>query len=209
MKDNFNDNSIDTAKWDETDPNSRIAEQNNRLEIDCSDTSDYAIFVNKLQSDNSLSSGVITVQCNLNWGNTGADETQGGLYIYKDNNNYAYITARGTGGNQYRIGLTTGGTNRYNNSATGITPGKDVKIEYTFTGQVLKFYYWSGSAWTQMGATQNTHSLGTPLYAVLSSVVSSTSTDGDPKIYDNFYLVNDSYSTRYPDLTSSLYYQQI
>ena len=199
MQDNFDDNSIDGAKWDETDPDSVIAESSSTLRITNPHNNDNLNdFGCNLKSDISLSSGIITVQCNLTWTDPGANEAFGGMFLYKDDNNYAYIGSRDSG--NYRLVVTTGGVFRYDNNP-GIAPAKDIKIEYDVSATTVKFYYWNTSVWTQMGTTQ-TYDLGTPLYLLFNSHDHTNFANCDVNIFDNAYLVSGDYSTQYPSATS-------
>jgi len=138
----------------------------------------------------------VTIQANLTVTDAGSNESQGGLMLYKDDNNYAWICTRGTDGDQYRIQVVTGGDLQYNNQTTGITYGKDVKIEYNFAKTTIKFYQYT-AGWQQMGDTQ-IDDLGTPLYAVLTSDDYTTYANADTVILDDFFMVNGVYSTNYP-----------
>ena len=148
--DNFDDNSIDTDKWDETDPNSRVAETSSQLQISNPHSAVRVQFADKLQSDLSVSSGVVSVQCDLTWSDDG-NEAYGGIFLYVDDNNWAGITSRALGGT-LRFWIYDGGSQVYS-SESAITKNKTVKIEYDISAGEIKFFYWDGS-WTQAGATQ-------------------------------------------------------
>jgi len=195
MKDDFNDNSINTEKWNETDPNSRVAEANNRLELANPHSAARDYFEDYLLSDLSLSLGIITAQCNLTWTTDGSSEAGGGIHLYKDDNNYAAIRSR-SGGGDYGLRIYSGGEFVYSVDSE-ITKGKDIKIEYDVSATTIKFFYWNVNTWTQMGTTQ-TYDLGTPLFLGFTSGDGIAYNGADPVIIDNAYLVKGSYATQYP-----------
>lgn len=195
LSDNFNDNSIDINKWSETDPGSQIAESGSQIQIANPHTAAIAEFANYLKSVVSISSGIVCIQGYLTWITDSANEALGGIYLAKDSSNFARITSRSTGG-KLRIDVITGGVSRYSLETT-IDKGKDVKIEYDVSATTVKFFYWNGTAWVQMGTTQ-TFNLGTPLYYYITAGDNSGFTGANTIIIDNAYLVRGSYSINPP-----------
>lgn len=195
FSDNFTGTTIDTTKWTETDPASCIA-QNDTLNITNNHTA-KARFANKLQSVSTVSSSNAVAQAYINWTDPTTQEALCGMFLYKDANNYAYVGSRSSGGT-YRLLIQSGGSQVYTLDGN-IAQNKDVKI--TFDGTSVKFWYWNGSAWTQMGTTQ-TYNLGANCGVVLSTEDSTSFTGADVVSFDNLYLSDADYSTQYPITTS-------
>lgn len=194
--DNFTGTTIDTNKWTETDPNSWIS-QNNVINIALPHSSIVSEFTNNLTSVSSITSGTAVVQGNITWTTDSSNEAMGGIYLWKDNNNYAFIGSRATGG-RYRLRIVSGGSSVYS-LETSIAKGKDVKI--VSNGTQVSFYYWSGSSWTQIGTTQ-TVSLGYNLKYIISSEDYTGRTGANPITIDNSYFSDQDYTTQYPATTS-------
>lgn len=195
-QDDFNDNSIDTTKWDETDTTSELAEANQRIECVNDHTHDPQIEM-FLKTDSSLSSGVVSVQGSLDWTDPGADESLGYIMLYVDANNYIRISNRTATGGYYRLHIFDGGSVIYNYYTT-VAKGKTVKIEYDTVNQTVKFFYWNTDTWTQMGTTQTSVTLGSPIYAKIGSIDGNGFSNADIVYIDNVYLVQGSYSVNPP-----------
>ncbi len=198
MSDAFNGTTIDTGKWTKTDPDGYIS-QNNVLDIAQPHAKSTALFDDNLKSVASVTSsgnGQITVQCNLTWTTDSTLESSGGLFLYVDNNNFAQITGRTAAGGKYRLFIRQASTTAYDIDTSQVK-GQDVKIEYDFTAHTIKFYFWGGSSWTQLGTTQ-TFNLGATAFIVFTAADSVSNTGANPYIYDNAYLVDGIYSTQFP-----------
>jgi hypothetical protein len=181
--DDFNDNSIDTSKWIETDPNNRVTEQNQRLELANPHTADIPVFTDQLKSTVSISSGIAVLENYLTWVTDSTEEAWGGAFLWFDNNNYAVIMSRTSSGGNLRLKIVAGGSTYYDVDTT-ISKGKKVKIEYDFSATTVKFFYFDGSSWVQMGTTQ-TVNLGTNAYVVLSAYDRTVFTGANPIIIDD------------------------
>lgn len=190
--DNFTGTTIDTNKWTETDPNSFIS-QNDAIIFALPHTADRARFNNRLVSSSSVASGVAVAQANITWTTDGNGEAVGGLFLWKDNDNYAYIGSRSTGGT-FKLEIWSAGTRVYNLESS-TAKNKDVKI-WT-DGTTIKFYYWGGASWTQLGTTQ-TYSLGYGLKYVLSCQDYNGANGANPVTIDNAYFCDADYSTQTP-----------
>lgn len=197
FKDNFTGSTINTAIWNETDPDGVIS-QNNALNLDCEASTGRSLFYNKLQSVATITSGVACVQGNLTWTTDSTNEPQAGIFMYVDDNNYAAITTRSTPGGKYRCVINTGGGGFEYSVEPNVVKGKDVKITYDIASKDIKFYYWNGSAWVQMGTTQNAN-LGSTVYYVISGVIGTTPSEGvDPLTVDDAYFFTTDTSDHYP-----------
>lgn len=201
MQDNFNDNSINAGLWNETDPNGRVAEANGRVELsNPHDVDLYQWFDDRLQSVASLSSGIVCVQAYLDWSDEGAGESRGGIFLAKDIDNWAAITSRNGNAGYVRLTIYQAGASVYNLSNTTTTNAKDFKIEYDVSATTVKFYYWDGDSWEQLGTTQ-TFDLGTPLYLVFTSQDGTWAANADIIYIDNAYLVSGAYTKNPPDVS--------
>lgn len=194
FSDGYLGTTIDTEKWGETDPNSSIS-QNNALILTIPHTSNISEFTNKLTSVNSIASGDAVAQSYLTWTTDKAQEPIAGMYLYRDNSNFASVTARG-GSGVYRLRIYTGGVSRYDFN-TAITKAKNIKI-WT-DGTDIKFFYWDTTAlaWVQMGSTQ-TYSLNYPLYHVISFVDNTVFEGGNPCTLNTALFCSYDYSTLFP-----------
>lgn len=96
---------------------------------------------------------------------------------------------------------------RSNNSttytlATGITSNSRVKIVYAANGDI-SFYYWSGSAWTQMGTTRPSSEHSTLAAAGNGNVQLGTNSNAsdaasDRFSFDSLYITDKDYTTETP-----------
>lgn len=196
MQDNFDDNSIDTTKWDETDPNTRVAETGSLLQLTNGHGFNRAFFVDKLVSDISITSGVAVAQADLTWTDPGANEAQGGVFLYVDDNNWCGVTSRSTPGSKYTIATRFGGADDWDQTGYASLPGT-IKITYDLSSKDIKFYYWNTNTWTQMGSTQN-HDIGTTVKMALSSDDNTSYLRADLIQIDNAYFVKGDYTTNPP-----------
>ena len=197
FKDNFTGTTINTSIWNETDSDGVIS-QNNALNFDCEASTNRGLFYNKLQSVATITSGVACAQGNLTWTTNSTNEPQAGIFLYVDDNNYAAITTRSTPGGQYRCVINTGGGGFEYSVEPGIVKGKDVKITYDIGATSIKFWYWDGSAWVQMGTTQ-TYNIGSTVYYCISGVIGTTPSEGvDPLTVDDAYFFETDTSDHYP-----------
>ena len=202
--DDFTGTTIDTTtKWTLTNPNPTYVTyaQNGTLTITFDHNNSTGAESNILKSRASISSGVAVAQSNYTW-TGGGGQPISGVVLWKDSSNYAIIQTRdNVAGNTYRLRIKSGGSFVYNlDDGSTTTPPRDVKI-WT-DGTSIKFFYWSGSAWTQMGTTQ-TYSLGYNLSLVILGEDLESSTGASPSTFDNAYLSNADYSTQYPSAAVS------
>lgn len=197
FKDNFTGSTINTAIWNETDPDGVIS-QNNVLNLDCEASTNRNIFYNKLQSVATVTAGVACVQGKLTWTGNSANEPFAGIFLYVDDNNFAAIGTRTTPGGKLKLFVQTGGGGFEYANEPDIVKDKDVKITYDIASHDIKFYYWNGSAWAQMGTTQNAD-LGSTVYYCISGVIGTTPAKGvDPLIVDDAYFFTTDTSDHYP-----------
>lgn len=149
----------------------------------------------------------IIAQCNLDWTGAGGSEDIVGFgigsntpsgYVY-DTAYYAKITSRSDIGSEYRLWAGAATYNSYSNSTTGITKGKDVKIVYNTSNNEIKFYYWNGSTWVQMGTTQ-TYNIKNSGTVYLSLFYDNIQTTVSPAVFDKIYFdsYTADYTTQYP-----------
>lgn len=177
LQDDFNDNSIDTAKWIESDPEGELDEINNHIEFDLNPTTEPE---SSLRSIITVSSGKYTMQAFLS--QTPTDT----------------INRISVGDFDEQIEIVLGfGTNIFNATGvgiTGITGGKDVKIEYDFSTEDTNYYYWNGSAWINMGT------FNTPLLTTRMSLHGLFAGGGgfSIAIADDAFFTNFFYTTHYP-----------
>jgi hypothetical protein len=200
MQDNFAGTTIDTAKWNETDADGIIS-QNNELIINVGTHSSKALFANKLQSDSTITSGVAVLQARFDFTSEPADGNGAmwHLMLYVDDSNWAAITCRSGSGDaldDFRLQITDGGSVVYDNYATAVSSPDDVKITYNIATGAIAFYYWT-TEWVQLGTTQ-TFDIGSTVYACLTCRDLATWSGTNIGEYDNLFFTQTDYSTQYP-----------
>jgi hypothetical protein len=100
--------------------------------------------------------------------------------------------------NSYRLRAGDTASNLYD-VEVAVTKGKDVKIVYDTSANSIKYYYWNGSSWTQMGTTQTYNILnGGSMYLMLG--YQNTSSNIGTLTFDNIYFDSyaSDYTTQYP-----------
>ncbi len=197
VQDNFNDNSIDTGIWGElTNGNGSTAEANQQLELSFTGavtTPRIGLFtLNNYGTTNDL----IIVQAHVTQDSNGFHTTRFAMTATQgeDTQNRALILNRNSAPfDEIRILTQDGGSVELNDN-TGILFPQDIRIKYVPSTGAINFEYWNGSAWTSLGSTGNVD-LGTDIFAHLLASSSAAAADID---YDDFFISNDDYSTRYP-----------
>lgn len=175
LQDNFNDNSFDMDKWILL--GDAFSETNQRAEFNLNVLS----FDTKIKSFVGVSSGKYTMQSFLS--QTPTDEFN--------------IISLGDYGEEIEIKLGIAGTNTFNCTGlqdTGITGGKDVKIEYDFDTGDVTYYYWNGSAWVSMG----TYNIFIPPAQIM--IQGRSQGIGNPSlcVADDVFFTDNFYTTHYP-----------
>ncbi len=195
MQDNFTGTTIDTANWDETDPNSRISQDDRLIYLNIPH-SNFEQFVNQLKSDVSSSADTIVVSANMAWTDPGTNEAYGGVFLWKDVNNWAQIGSRsdGTAVGTYAFKSMVDGSETATN--TMITQGKDIKMVYTSSTGNVGVFYWNVDEWTLIfNKTQNT---GLTYNVIISQGDRTFFAHADIVYYDNLYFTDEDYATQYP-----------
>jgi hypothetical protein len=165
--DDFDDNSIDTTIWTETDPSNRIVETNSRLEMYNPHTTNESEYSRFLKSLTSFNSNILEIVGFIDWTNPALQEALGGIYAYFSNGNAARLVSRGDGG-LLRFSIQQGGTLVYD-FLSSVSKGRLVKITYNFSNNQIMAFYDNNGTWTQLGTTQ-TYNLGTTGYVYLTSL---------------------------------------
>lgn len=194
MKDVFTGTTIDTAKWDETDPDGIIS-QDGILTI-LTTTVNSARFDNMLKSDDTITSGVVVGQVDFDQDASSGTGGYSGLVLYVDANNWIEFGGRG---NETHMNIYDGGSLVYNVD-TGIASPSSNKITYDLTSKDVKFWYYN-AGWTQLGSTQ-TADIGSTVYAVLTAGT-NTGWGGTKLTFDNFFFSDEDYSEQYPAVPST------
>lgn len=203
LYDEFSDGTIDPAKWAVTDPADgvTISEVGSRLRFSLNVASPVASTnTNHVDSVSSFGTTPLILRASAFHSATGLNSTA--LFkLYNAGDTYA--SAR-----QASIGKSAGATpkatlNIYNGTTfiyqvtTSINfHNTAFKITYSATHDI-KFYYWDGSAWVQMGTTQN-FDLGGSLKVSFGANCSGSDTGTPTLEFDTLYLTNTDYSTVVP-----------
>lgn len=166
----------------------------------------------KLTNNSNYASNIIYCQSDLTWVTNSGSEDIAWIILSSNATMPAYgidtlysakITSRSASWWEYRLFIGTTSYNMYDNSPW-ITKGKSIKITYNIATNDIKFWYWNGSAWTQMGTTQtynikNGWSLYFHLfYDIIVNNIGLTTLDN---IY--FWSVASDYSTQYPPVSTT------
>ncbi len=196
VQDNFNDNSIDAAIWNEdTDANGTTAETNQELQLTSSGASS-ASFGLKTDLGYTSANDLLIFQAKITHPDTEDISMTIGIsaFPYDANNRVQFARKVAAPITDYRWIIKDGGVNEVNED-TGITTGKDVRIKYVPSTGAITGEYWNGSAWASIGATGNVD-LGSDISAFI--ITGSNGSVATPIIVDDFFISEDNYSTHYP-----------
>lgn len=160
-------------------------DQNQQFELRNPHTAARPIFTGYMRSVNTVTSRIALVENYLSWTTDSANEAWGGACLYFDDDNYALIQPRDSAG-VLRCRIFQGGSEVYS-YISSVSKGKTVRVTYDFSNYNIKFYYWSGSAWTQLGTTQ-TYNLGSTARVCLSAYDHTGFTGANPVIIDGLYF---------------------
>jgi hypothetical protein len=192
LVDGFSGASIDYGNWDILNPNSWFTQTSGKLHIALAHSGIITWFINKLTSFSKITTGVAVAQGKITWTTDSAQEAIGGIYLWKDANNWATIGSRGNG--KVTIYITIGGT-LVVGDVTTIAKNNDFKI-WT-DGTTIKFYYWNVNTWTQINSNY-VRTLGYDLRLVLTASDNAIFTGANPIDIDDVYFTNVDYATHYP-----------
>jgi len=193
VQDDFAGTVIDTGKWSETDP-SDVAEISQNDQLIGTFTGTAPGRVNYVQSlyDNDGES-VVAVQ--FTQSGIASDPTSGnwwgGLWFDNSSDDEIMILGSVADASLARLLIRLGGVTQYDFTSA-------VSVNNTFKilkdGNDISFYYWSGSAWVQIGSTQTVafSSILKPFFALGYGYTSDTA------YLDNFYFSNADYSSNVP-----------
>lgn len=121
--------------------------------------------------------GDFDIQADYNIVSNGSGPSDGGIFIeaYLDPNNYWYVRRRMFGGAVYDKDVkNNGGWGNYASVATAHTSGK---MRLVRSGNTVRSYYWTGSAWAQIGSDSTlTNGTGRPMWVNVGHWVSVTPT---------------------------------
>ena len=187
VEDNFNDNSIDLTKWQLINLFNVISEVNQQLEFSLTS----ALTGGTIFSSAVSSSGKVTIQAFISQSNPTTPNT---------------VEFSLSGSNEAVISLSPNADNIFvaQGVSTGITGGKDVKIEYDFDTFDINYYYWDGSAWIVM-RTENRDLAegGSLLINITGDGRSGNPVDDSVGIVDNAFFTAGTYTIHYPNQSSS------
>lgn len=157
--------------------------------------------------NNTYNSNIIYAQANMTWTANAAAGNLWGIYISSTNfvtssqlhtqNYHALAGSRGTASANIRLRINTT-SNVYNLDNAWQNVPQDVKITYNTSTNDIKYWYWNGSAWSQLWTTQTYDILqGSTIKLYLTNVdVWDTNTYTYNNIY--FWSAASDYSTHYP-----------
>ena len=204
LQDDFSDGTIDTTKWDVTDPADgvTISETGSRLRFTANPASAVASTnTNYISSDLTFATSIKRVLRVTTYSNAQSINQSGLFKLYNSSDTFA--TAR-----QVQLVKSNAATPKailriYNGSSfvyditTAINWDQQAFMIVLETNNDVKFYNWNGSAWVQLGTTQNFNIGGSVKIAMAAN--SSASDTGTPLVeFDTLYMTNDTYSTVTP-----------
>ena len=194
FEDDFTGTSLDTAKWDLSNPDSAdlIISQNDKLLFTrVTDLQVTNSLNNNITSDNSyLKGGALSVLCNREVGYNISNTV-----IRWDFNGTSDQIRINTENDDFLLIIRQGGTTVYNVSS-GVTTDKRIKVTYDNSNDI-KFWYWGGASWVQMGTTQN-YNLGAVGFVSLSSGSNAGDAINDVFSFDDVRVTNADYTTELP-----------
>lgn len=198
MSDDFNDNSVDGAKWTTVSPtNAVVAETGQQLEIystAASASEAGLISVNTYSSSNDL----IIIQAKATQPTAANISIGFGLTLTDMTGSDRLLIGRDTATlGAYRCIVKDGGVNEINQN-TGIASGKDVRIKYVPSTGAATFEYWNGSSWIEFTSTAGNADLGTTPKVYLNIGSTSADTTSTKVLFDDFFICDNDYSTQYP-----------
>ncbi|MGI0056145.1 MAG: hypothetical protein ACREAK_02090 [Nitrosarchaeum sp.] len=181
LQDDFNDNSLDLAKWTLNDPTDDFSETNNQAEFFLNTVNEPEI---DLTSIVSVSSGKFTMQAFFSTSSPLSASTPSRLNLY-DNFQTLGLVLRYETGTFFVVGF----------GETGIPSPKDVKIEYDYATDVADYYYWDGNSWINMASVTGNF---VPTNAKLLITATFAGTENVTAIADNVFFTDNFYTTHYP-----------
>lgn len=194
MQDDFNDNSINTAKWTLFNPTPTkvtITETGGKLSLKAIGSSSSAYYDDRLTSISSIDSGTLAADI---FHPSGSINGAFIIEIGTDVNNRLMI-ANNTSGETMRVFVLRGGATLYSiTSGLQNVDGQKVKIFYNRATKTTTFYYYS-SGWVQMGTYTDTVEMPTGMKV---TIVRANGIGTNEYNVDNLYLTNANYTTITP-----------
>jgi len=190
--DNFNWTAIDSAFW-----TSNWVTQNDQINYTASSAS--SLLTNYIKSINTYTKNItLKGTCNI-WWNAWVWETRtSDLVIYYDANNYIrwYYAGVNNAPMSYFIWIkiVVWWSSVYDISS--VLNYNDIKIEYDKSTNKIRFYWWDGSAWIQVGTEQT--QIFTGNYHIMRSTSCSWWWSFRNSSLDNIYITDTIYSTQNP-----------
>lgn len=203
LSDFFDDGTIDAAKWDVTDPADgvTISETGGRLRFAENPASPVASTNdNHVDSDQTFNTALRIFRATL-YNDTDADNQAAVFKAWNSSDTYATArqiqiakTAEATP--KARLRIFDGATFIYDFTTTQAWNNTGYRIVIEADNDII-FQYWNGTAWTQLGTTQN-YNIGGAVKIGFSA--NSTAADsGSPECeFDTFYATNADFTTVVP-----------
>ena len=189
---------INAGKWVETDSSNCIT-QNNELIVqpNAGTTGSRFALGSNLVSVKSVTSGIATVSANFDFNLASHNFMM--LRVRSGIGDYASIVNQYDGTGIFYLETASGSSLGYNfnSGIVGLNQNRKVKITYDITSKDIKFWYWGGSAWIQMGTTQNVD-IGTTMKVEVFGYYAGGSLSWVGKI-DNLYFTDDDYQGEIPE----------
>lgn len=194
FEDDFTGAVLDTAKWDLTNPNIlniQISQSNKLLFTRVLDVTVASSIDNNITSDNSYAKGgALSVLCNADVGFTNSGVVA--RWIFNGTTDFIRVDCSlGV----FKLIVKAANVTEYN-FTTAINSNSRLKITYDNSNDI-KFWYWSGASWTQMGTTQN-FNLGTSGQISLSAGSNLSDSLNDVYSFDEVRVTSADYATELP-----------
>lgn len=199
MEDDFTGTTIDTAKWDVTDPTDGVTiSQNNELifTIDKSQSVPSAN-TNFVETDDVITNG----GCQATFAGTAVNtESVPSFALYNSFSSPLYLAQISrNSSNDAQLKIYYNDSLVYDIDST-VAFANTWKIYFDDSANNVYFYYWGGSSWIQAGTTQN-YDIGNG-GGNLKCRIGTNSVGGSSGTVtitvDDFYLTDDTYSTNPP-----------
>lgn len=175
-----------------TDPDGIFSIASGKLEINTS--SSVTSRDNRVEYTGFVSTGTHSVLTAEVTGSTD-NAHQAQIVLFEDNDNR--VQAQQASGNFWRVVCRVGGSNVYDFTSTvSVATNPRVKIVREHSSGDVSFYYWSGTSWTQIGATQSSISISDSSHPYLTA--SSSNATATTWEIDNMSMCSEDYSTATP-----------
>lgn len=202
FSDVFTGTTIDTAKWDVTNPNSANITfvQNGNLTVSSDGTGSISSGANYMTSDSTWDlSTTKAFSFDIQSNN---QDCYGGWIIALSNgvDNYiVFYNGTANSGTNIRLLAAEGGVSFINTADINLPLSTTKTIKILVTPTTTSISYWNGSAWVSITSAAHTWSASDLKIRIANGNNSNdTAPNLNTNVFDNVYIVDGDFSTQYP-----------